>query len=81
MISEKQGASLRFLVPPEDKYLTQYLGPLRHLLFWDFQPRRKIPVTVINREPANQSPYLDALRIAFEVVINAETVTLYRKLD
>ncbi len=80
MISERQGKSLTFLVADDNPDIQQYLGPLRHLLYRGFQPKRKIPVEIINGEKAAGSPYLEALRISFEILTDAETVTLYRKL-
>jgi hypothetical protein len=65
-------------VPPDDPDLHGYLAPLRHLLTREFQPMRRMTVETINGEEAFQSPYLEALRDAFEAVIDHKYVTLYR---
>ncbi len=79
MVSTRRGKSLRFHVPPEDPHIHGYLGPLRHLLMREFQPERRIAIETINEEKATQSPYLDALRTAFDVIVDYKQVSLYRK--
>ncbi|MBU2646799.1 DEAD/DEAH box helicase [bacterium] len=81
LISERQGSSLNFHIAADDPHIMQYLCSLHHLLFREFQPKRKITVESINGEKAAQSNYLDILRIAFEVLTDTETITLYRKLN
>ena len=81
MISERQEKSLEFKVPANDAHFAEYMAPLRHMLYREFQPKRKLPIETINGEKAIQSPYLESYWESFEVVTDAETVSLYRKLD
>jgi ATP-dependent Lhr-like helicase len=78
MLSKRLGKELTFYVSPEDSSLSRYLGPLRHLLTRQFQPVRRIAIETINGEPAPQSPYVPALRAAFEVVVDYKSVNLSR---
>jgi ATP-dependent Lhr-like helicase len=80
MVSERNGKALRFNVPPDDAHLPEYLGVLRHLLTREFQPIRRIPIETINGDDAARSPYVDALRTAFDVTVDYKEVTLYRRL-
>ncbi|MFH1568698.1 MAG: hypothetical protein ABIL09_11935, partial [Gemmatimonadota bacterium] len=52
---------------PGDPDLVASLGVLRHLQTRPLEPVRQLVVETINGEPAARSPYLDALRTAFEV--------------
>jgi len=67
-------------VPPDDPHLPEYLGFLRHLLGRQFQPLRRITITTINGEPATESPYLTALKLSFDVMIQSGNVILYRRM-
>jgi ATP-dependent Lhr-like helicase len=78
MVSKRFGKDLAFHVPPEDSNLSRYLGPLRHLFHRKFQPVRRIAIETINGEPAPQSPYVSALRTAFEVIVDYKSVNLSR---
>jgi ATP-dependent Lhr-like helicase len=77
MVSEGHGKTLTFHVPPDDPHLQEVLTPLRHLLTRRFRPLRRITIERINGEGAVRSPYLDALRISFEVLVDYKKVTLY----
>lgn len=79
MISERNGKTLTFNVPPDDPHITEYIACLHHLLNRRFQPRRRIRVERINDENADRSPYLDGLRTGFEVMVDYRQVILYRK--
>ncbi len=79
LVSQRNGSTLTFHVPPEDPRLDEYLGVLHHLLNRKFQPVRRIVVETINEEPASHSPYLDALRRNFDVSAGHRKVTLHRK--
>jgi ATP-dependent Lhr-like helicase len=81
LISKRNGKSLTFHVPPDDPELQTYLGMLRYLLTRRFQPVRRITIETINDEEATRSPYLDALRNGFEVMIDYKQVILYRKVS
>jgi ATP-dependent helicase Lhr and Lhr-like helicase len=79
MVSKRYGKELNFLIPPDAPRLAETFGPLHHLLTRPFQPlRRRIAVETINEGPAPQSPYLPALRAAFEVVVDYKFVNLSR---
>jgi len=78
MVSKRFGKELAFHVPPEDSNLSRYLRPLRHLLHRKFQPVRRIAIETINGEPAPQSPYVPALRTAFEVIVGYKSANLSR---
>lgn len=79
LISNGNGKALTFLVPPDDTHLPEYMGPLRHLLTRQFKPLRRIVIETINDEKAPWSPYVDALRTSFEVMVDYRHVVLYRK--
>jgi ATP-dependent Lhr-like helicase len=79
VVSLRNGHDLTFNVPPGDSHLPEYLGFLRHLLNRQFQPLRRITINTINNEPAATSPYLDMLRVSFDVMIQGKNVILYRK--
>ena len=78
-ISRRNGRNLIFNVPPDDPHLPEYISPLRHLLTRQFQPVRRITIETIKNEEAARSPYLDALRTAFDVTFDHKNVTLYRR--
>ncbi len=81
MVSERNGKSLTFHVPPDDSQIQEYLCLLRHLMWRQFQPVRQITVETINGEEAAQSAYVAALKISFEVLVEFKKVTLYRKIS
>jgi ATP-dependent Lhr-like helicase len=78
MVSKRYGKELTFHIPPETPRLLEYLAPLRYLLIRPFQPVRRIAIETINQEPAPQSPYVPALRTAFEVIVDYKSVNLSR---
>ena len=80
VISQQNGRNLTITVPPDDPRLTEYLGFLRHLLSRQFQPLRRVTINTINGEPATESPYLDALKVSFDVMIQSGDVILYRRM-
>ena len=77
MVSEGHGKSLTFHVPRDDPRLHEILAPLRHLFTRRFRPLRRITIEKINGEEAARSPFLDALRISFEVLVDYKKVTLF----
>jgi len=79
-ISKRNGQELTFNVPPDDPGLPEYMCVLRHLLTRHFQPIKRIAIETINGEKAPQSPYLNALRTSFDVLIDYRSVNLYRKM-
>ncbi|MCP4749849.1 MAG: DEAD/DEAH box helicase [Proteobacteria bacterium] len=80
VLSERNGKSLTFRVPPDDPRLQEYLCSLHHLLRRRFQPLKQIIVETINGEDAAHSDYVSALRTSFEVLIEFKKVTIYRKI-
>ena len=80
MVSRRNGGELTFHVDPTDPNIQSYLGVLRHLMSRQFQPRRQITVETINAEPAARSPFVDALKISFDVLTEPKKVVLYKKL-
>ena len=77
LVSTGYGRTLTFYVPPDDSKLQQILVPLRHLLTKRVEPLRRITIETINGEEAARSPYLDALRISFEAVVDYKKVSLF----
>lgn len=80
-IIERNGKALRFLTPPDDPRLPEYLAPLHHLIERRFQPLLHVTVESINGETPCASPYLDTLSIAFNVVRDYNRVFVSRKLS
>ena len=80
LVLRRHGGALTFHVPASDKNIQSYLGVLRHLMSRQFQPRQQITVETINAEPAARSPFVDALKISFDVLLEHKKVVLYRKL-
>ncbi len=78
VISERLAKALIFRVPPDDPRMAEYLGFLRHLLSRRFQPKRRLVIETINGEAASRSPYVDALRICFDVLVDFKTVVLHK---
>jgi ATP-dependent Lhr-like helicase len=81
LISQRMGKKLTIHTSPEDPELHEYFVVLRHLLNRKFQPKRRITIETINDDPAPKSPYVNALRIQFDVLVDFKTVTLYRKRE
>jgi ATP-dependent Lhr-like helicase len=80
VISQRNGKELTFNVPPDDPRLPEFMGVLRHLLTRRFQPVKRIAIETINDEEAAQSPYVQALRTSFDVLIDYRSVNLYCKM-
>lgn len=80
LVSERSGKSLNIHCPPDDPRLQAYLAPLKHLLYRSFMPYKQIVIEEINQEAAAGSPYLDALKISFEVLPEFKKITLYRQI-
>ncbi|HYB20119.1 MAG TPA: ATP-dependent helicase, partial [Thermodesulfobacteriota bacterium] len=80
IVSKRNGKELTFHVPPDDPHLLEYLGALRHLLYRQLQPVRRIAIETINGESAPQSPYVSSLRGCFEVMVDHKYVNLSRKM-
>ena len=81
LVSQRQGKALTISADPDDVAMTEYLAPLRHLLTRAFQPVSRLTVETINDEDAGKSPYVDALRTAFDAMVDYRTVVLYRRME
>jgi len=80
MTSQRKGRQLNFFTPPDDQYLPEYLGVLRHLLGREFDPIRRLIIELVNDEPAAESPYLPVIKNNFDVIIDMKQISLYRKI-
>ena len=80
LTSLRHGNELIFNVDSDDADVPAYLGVLRHLLSRQFRPLKKITVQTINGQVAARSPYVDALRIAFDVLLDYKQIILYPRL-
>ncbi len=80
LISRRKGRQLTFHVAPDHERIQEYLIGLRHLLFRDYAPLRRLTIETINQVPAPQSPYLAALENSFDLVVDVKNVSLYRKI-
>jgi len=78
MASVGRGRRLTFHCTHDDESLPYYLAPLHHLLTRSFRPLRKIALESINEEKATKSPYLDALRTAFDLTVDHKKLILYQ---
>jgi len=81
LVSQRNGQELTFHVNADDLDIQSYLMVLRHLISRQFKPFRQITVETINGMPAAQSPFVDALRVSFDVLIDYKQVVLYRKIE
>ena len=81
LISERNGKDITIHAPADDPRLQEYYCSLRHLLTRRFQPLRQITMESVNKEPATANPYLDSLKISFDVLTEFKKITLYRKLS
>ena len=79
VISKRNGKDLSFLIPHGDPGLPNYFIFLHQLLTRKFQPLRRIVIEIINGEKATESPYIAALRTAFDVSVDPKEVVLFRK--
>jgi hypothetical protein len=80
LTSLRQGNELIFNVDSDNVNIPEYLGVLRHLLHRQFSPLKQITVQAINGQTAVRSPYVDGLRIAFDVLLDYKQVILYPRL-
>ncbi|MBU3917925.1 hypothetical protein KKA14_20550, partial [bacterium] len=80
LISERNGKALTINVEPDDPTLPEIFCSIRHLLNRGFHPIKQLTIETINNETAARSPYVNALKTSFEVLIEFKKVTLYRKI-
>jgi ATP-dependent Lhr-like helicase len=76
LVSQRNGRELDFRVPPDAEHLPDYLGVLRHLMTRPTGRIRQLLIERINGEPAPSSPYLDALRLQFDLFIEPKLVVV-----
>jgi len=79
LISQRNGKNVTINTTLDDPRLSEYLVVFRHLQTRNFQPARRITIETINGEPAAQSPFVEAFKAAFDVLVEYKSVTLYRK--
>jgi len=79
LVSRRNGAVVTFYVPVEDPRIPEYLQLFHHLLNRRFQPLRQVSIETINGVDALKSPFVDAFKTAFDVVLDHKRVVLYRK--
>jgi ATP-dependent Lhr-like helicase len=79
LTSLRNGNELIFNVNSDDADIQAYIGVLRHLLSRQFRPLKQVTIQTINGRDAARSPYVDALRVAFDVMLDYKQVILYRQ--
>ena len=79
IIAERSGKSLHILIAPDDPRLTQAFGFFHSRLQRHFQPDKRIVIETINQQNANRSPYLDSLKLGFDVWVDHKHVVLQRR--
>ena len=62
LVSRRYGKELEILVAPGDPRFPEYLSFFRVLLAREFNPLKRIFVELVNGEPAQASPYAEALK-------------------
>jgi len=81
VVSRRNGASITINLDPDNSRLTEYLSFFDILMNRQFQPLRHITIETINGRPAPQSPFLETFRAGFDLMVEANTVVLYRKYN
>jgi ATP-dependent Lhr-like helicase len=79
VVSRRHARQLTVNVASNDPRLPEYFAFLQHLLHRRSQPLRQVTIERINAVEAAQSAYVDALRTAFDVIIDYKQVILYRR--
>ncbi|MBU4495719.1 MAG: hypothetical protein KJ874_10515, partial [Acidobacteria bacterium] len=80
-ISRGTGRHLEFSVSPDDRDMARILEVLHHFLDRAFNPRRRLQIETINREAAADSPYLAPLRSFFDLTVDFNRISLYRRVS
>lgn len=80
LISRGTGRQLEFSVAPDDRDIDRILDVLHHFLNRAFNPRRRLQIDTINGEAAADSPYLAPLRSSFDVTVDFNRISLYRRI-
>jgi ATP-dependent Lhr-like helicase len=76
LVSQRNGRELDFRVAPDAERMPDYLGVLLHLMTRPTGRIRQLLIERINGEPAPSSPYVDALRLRFELFTEPKLVVL-----
>ncbi|NKB65649.1 MAG: DEAD/DEAH box helicase [Candidatus Latescibacteria bacterium] len=76
LVSQRHGKSLDIHAPADDPDLGTYWCSLRHLLNRASQPLPRVTVESINGQDAGTSPYLQALRRDFDLLVDYKQVEL-----
>jgi ATP-dependent Lhr-like helicase len=79
IVSRRHARQMTVNVESNDSRLSEYFAFLQHLLLRRSQPLRQITIETINEIEAAQSAYVDALRTAFDVIIDYKQIILYRR--
>ena len=79
VVSQRHARQLTVNVECNDPRLPEYFAFLQHLLRRRSQPLRQVTIEYVNEVEAAQSAYVDALRTAFDVIIDYKQVILYRR--
>jgi len=61
--------------------MARILDLIRHFLERDFNPLRRLQIETINGKTSTESPYLEVLRFSFDVTVDFNHITLYRRLS
>ena len=80
LVSKRNGKELTFDAGEKDPDIQACLGVLRHLMTRQFEPCHPITIETINGKDAAKSPYVDVLRVSFEVMMDYKNVVLYRTM-
>ena len=79
LTSARQGRTLQFNIPPDEKRLGDYLAVLDHLRYRSFNPVRQLTIETINDQPVLTSPYLASLEERFDVIRDHRAIVLQRE--
>ncbi|MCP4294262.1 MAG: hypothetical protein GY786_01500 [Proteobacteria bacterium] len=76
---QKNGGEIQFNIETGDPLFQESLACFHHLLNRSFMPKKGISIERINHQKSTKSPYLDALKVQFDLLMEPNRVTLYKK--
>ncbi len=79
LISERKGKSLQIFIEPDDPRLNECFGLFRDRLYRRHRAEKRIEIETINGESATRSPYLNTLKLHFDVLVDHRQVTLQKR--
>ena len=79
IVSERGGKSLRIMIEADDKRLPECFAMFQVRLQRQFQADKRIIIETINGAGAIRSPYLDSLKLVFDVSADHKQVVLQRR--